>query len=85
MRGRLDLGDRHDLLNVFGLEVGDTEAGTLQCSVLDEPLEDLPELADLALLGHVGSVDEKQIGRTAEFVDGGLYRALDVLWFCLDV
>jgi hypothetical protein len=70
--GRLDLGDRHDLLDMFRLEVGNTETGTLQCSVLDESLKNLPELADLALLGHVGSVDEKQIGWTAEFVDGGL-------------
>jgi hypothetical protein len=76
---RLDRGDRHDLLDVFGSEVTEAQRAALQSPVMDQCLEVSPELPDLPVFRDERVVDQEQIRNGTEAGDRFLDAALDIL------
>lgn len=60
---RLDLGYFQNIVQILGPEVRDSQTGSLKGAILDQALENGPELPNLAILGDEWGMDEKQVRR----------------------
>ena len=82
---RLDLGHAHDSFDILRSVVGKTKGCAFQRSIINQTLEDGPELGNLALLWYTGVVDENQVGDEAKLVERFLDVGSDGVWGRLQV
>lgn len=82
---RLDLGHAHDSFDVLRSVVGETKGCAFQRSIINQTLEDGPELGNFALLWDARVVDENQVGDEAKLVERFLDVGSDGFWGRLEV